>query len=130
MIGSEDRLGEALLRSEDSEKLNTSFVERLNLTIRQACAYLSRRALSHARASGRLADHIDLVRCWYNFLRPHRGLKFGKELRTPAMQAGVVSRKLSWSDVFPSSAASARVQLARVMLFAPSSVKHELRLAA
>ena len=34
-ISTARRLKEALLESEDSETLNTSFVERLNLTIRQ-----------------------------------------------------------------------------------------------
>ena len=35
-IGTANRLNAALLASEDSETLNTSFVERLNLTIRHA----------------------------------------------------------------------------------------------
>jgi hypothetical protein len=34
--------------SEDSSKLNTSFVERLNLTIRQGSAYLFRRTIYQA----------------------------------------------------------------------------------
>jgi IS1 family transposase len=92
VIGSKERLEEALLRSEDSETLNTSFIERLNLSIRQACAYLSRRTLAHARASHPLTDQVELTRCWYNFIRPHRALRFGKAMRTPAMQAGLVSR--------------------------------------
>ncbi len=37
-IGTARRLKDALLDSEDSENLNTSFVERLNLTIRQGSA--------------------------------------------------------------------------------------------
>src|SRR5262245_6375073 len=37
------RLQQALRASEDSVKLNTSFVERLNLTIRQSSAYLGHR---------------------------------------------------------------------------------------
>ena len=40
LIGDASRLEERLHESEDSSKLNTSFVERLNLTIRQASAYL------------------------------------------------------------------------------------------
>ena len=40
-IGTANRLKAALWASEDSETLNTSFVERLNLTIRQASAYLA-----------------------------------------------------------------------------------------
>ena len=39
-IGTASRLNAALLASEDSETLNTSFIERLNLTIRQGSAYL------------------------------------------------------------------------------------------
>ena len=42
-IGTASRLKAALWESEDSATLNTSFVERLNLTIRQGSAYLRRR---------------------------------------------------------------------------------------
>jgi hypothetical protein len=35
-----------------------------------------------------------------NFIRPHRALKFGREVRTPAMQAGLVSKRLSFREVF------------------------------
>jgi hypothetical protein len=40
VIGAYWRLEKMLVDSEDSSKLNTSFVERLNLTIRQGSAYL------------------------------------------------------------------------------------------
>ena len=42
-IGSDWQLDEALSLSEDSTWLNTAFVERLKLTLRQGCAYLNRR---------------------------------------------------------------------------------------
>ena len=42
VIGTEERLEERLQRSEDSSRLNTSFIERLNLTIRQGSAYCRR----------------------------------------------------------------------------------------
>jgi hypothetical protein len=90
-IGTARRLKDALLRSEDSQTLNTSFVERLNLTIRQGSAYLRRRTPCHARCQDQLRGHVELVRCYYNFMRPHRSLKFGRETRTPAMQAGLAS---------------------------------------
>jgi hypothetical protein len=41
-----------------------------------------------------------LLRCYYNFIRPHRALKFGPEIRTPAMQAGLASKRLSFRDIF------------------------------
>ena len=87
MIGTPERLRQALFQSEDSTKVNTSFIERLNLTVRQSCAYLGRRRLSHARQDEHLTKHLELVRCFYNFMRPHGALKFGKVMRTPAMQA-------------------------------------------
>ncbi len=62
--------------------MNTSFIERLNLTIRQSSAYLLRRTLSHARSKEKLAEHLELLRCYYNFARPHGALKFGRETRT------------------------------------------------
>jgi IS1 family transposase len=100
ITGSETQLDETLYRSEDSQDLNTSFVERLNLTIRQGSAYLFRHTPCHARRSEALENHLELLRCYYNFIRPHRGLKFGKETRTPAMQAGLASRPLTFRQVF------------------------------
>ena len=88
--------------SEDSRQLNTSYIERLNLTIRQGSAYLCRRSLCHARRPQRLEDHLQLLRCHYNFLRPHRVLKFGRQVRTPAMQAGLTKKRLTFRDVFTS----------------------------
>ncbi len=99
-IGTASRLKAALQESEDSETLNTSFVERLNLTIRQGSAYWRRRSPCHARGAEQLHGHVELLRCYYNFIRPHRALKFGRETRTPAMQAGLVSAPMNWSDIF------------------------------
>jgi IS1 family transposase len=45
LIGDAWRFEETLRDSEDSSKLNTSFVERLNLTIRQGSAYFFRRTI-------------------------------------------------------------------------------------
>ena len=49
LLGTQEQLEEALFHSEDSSTLNTSFVERHNLTIRQGCSYLGRRTPCHAR---------------------------------------------------------------------------------
>ncbi len=113
-IGTARRLKDALLESEDSETLNTSFVERLNLTIRQGSAYLRRRSPCHARCEDQLRGHVELLRCHYNFVRPHRALKFGRETRTPAMQAGLVTKRLSFSDIFTARGFSQHVFVAVV----------------
>jgi IS1 family transposase len=100
VLGGASRLKQALRNSEDSVELNTSFVERLNLTIRQGSAYLGRRTICQARWRECLEDHIELFRCYYNFVRPHRALKFGREVRTQAMQAGLNRRQLTLSEIF------------------------------
>ena len=102
VLGAAWRVDHALTHSEDSSTVSTSFIERLNLTIRQGSAYLSRRTLSHARATDTLEAHLELLRCYYNFVRPHRALKFGRETRTPAMQAGLATRRLTLRDIFVS----------------------------
>jgi hypothetical protein len=50
----------------------------------------------------RLGEHLELLRCHYNFIRPHLALKFGKEIRTPAMQAGLCQRRLTFRQIFAS----------------------------
>src|SRR4029453_10500524 len=102
VLGGEWRLKHALRDSEDSVKLNTSFVERLNLTIRQGSAYLGRRTICQARWKDHLEDHLELLRCLYNFVRPHLPLKFGREVKTPAWQAGLTNRTLTLREIFSS----------------------------
>jgi IS1 family transposase len=58
VLGDGWRLEQALQDSEDSVKLNTSFVERLNLTIRQGSAYLSRRTICQARWKKRVSGEL------------------------------------------------------------------------
>jgi IS1 family transposase len=104
LLGTAAELEEALLFSEDSNSLNTSFIERHNLTLRQSCSYLKRRTPCHARRPEYLVGHMALLMAYYNFVRPHRALKFGKTTKTPAMQAGLTNRELSFQDLFTSQA--------------------------
>ena len=100
IIGTMSKMEQLLFESEDSSTINTSFIERLNLTIRQSCAYLGRRTACHSRSKDLLADNLALQMCYYNFVRPHSALKFGDETRTPAMQAGLVKKQLSFREIF------------------------------
>ena len=99
-IGAAGRWEDAWRHSEDSRKLNTSHGERLNLTIRKGSAYWVRRTICQARRRQRLEEHLDVLRCHYNFIRPHRALKFGRQTRTPAMQAGLARHPLTFRDSF------------------------------
>ena len=132
-FGTRSQLADALRESEDSETLNTSFVERLNLTLRQSLAYLQRRSPAHARCDRRLEEDLALVQCHYNFVRPHLALKFGTRCKTPAMQAGLADRRLSFRDIFASPCLSRPV--AAVLTFptraaVPASARSTALLAA
>ncbi len=98
--GTSEELEEALENSEDSETINTSFVERLNLMLRQMTAYLTRRAACHSRRKEQLENQLEIARSFYNFMRPHRALKFGRLVKTPAMQADLTNRRLSFWEIF------------------------------
>ncbi len=129
VIGSARQLANALENSEDSEKLNTSFIERQNLAVRQGSAYLCRRSPCHAKSEEKLVEHLELQQCYHNFVRLHRALKFGRVTRTPAMQAGLATRALTFREIF---------LLAMVTLFLEieswtsdlSNVEKRLRIAA
>lgn len=94
------RLDAARSRSEDSKKPNTSYVERLHLTVRRGCSYLHRRTNGRMRKRRCLGENLALQHCHYNFVRPHASLKLGKQKRTPAMQAGIFDRPLTLREIF------------------------------
>jgi hypothetical protein len=96
IIGDKQGFEKALQNSEDSETLNTSFIERLNLTIRQSTAFLTRGTTCFTRFQEFQEQLLDILRCYYNFLKPHRALKFGTQIRTSAMQTGLAKRRFSF----------------------------------
>ena len=122
VVGPDWRLERALGKSEDSTKLNTAFIERLNLTIRRGSAYLNRRSPCHARRKRTLEDHLELLRCYYNFGRRHRALTFGREARTPAMQAGLASKCLGFRDIF-----TAQVHFVPFVMLVSALATHQQR---
>ena len=76
---------------------------------------------------GTAGGHLELLRCYYNFVRPHRALKFGREVRTPAIQAGLTKRRLTLRMIFCSEAvffASCEIVLVFVYSDTSFSVKN------
>jgi IS1 family transposase len=91
-----------------SGRLNTAFIERVNLTVRQSVAALVRRTWSTAQDEPHLLAQLEWWRGYYHFVRPHAALRValaqprergGKRLpqryrqRTPAMAAGLTHRR-------------------------------------
>jgi len=111
VAGEQSDLANVLERSEDSSTINTCFIERLNLSIRQGVAHLGRRVACHARSVKRLAGQLEISRLFYNFIRPHSALRFGREVRTPAQQAGLAARWLTWREIFSSPDARSPIVL-------------------
>ena len=77
------------------ETIRPAFIERVNLTIRQAIVPLSRRTWSLAKSQESLLIHVHWWRGFYHFARAHEslrvkvpGLKRRYRERTPAMAAG------------------------------------------
>jgi transposase InsO family protein len=106
--GTTEKLRAALKALGLSGGLNTAFVERVNLTIRQGIAALARRTWATAQAAPALVAHLEWWRGYYHFVRPHASLRVlltepvergGRRVprryrqRTPAMAAGLTSRR-------------------------------------
>ena len=92
-----------------ADQLNTSYVERDNLTSRHSNGRLVRKTLSHSKKKAYLQRHIDLEDAIYNFVRPHSALKVklrqpaahGRlwQQRTPAMAAGLTDHIWSLEEL-------------------------------
>lgn len=71
------------------ELLNTSFVERMNLTMRRSISRMARKTDSISKNNEGLEDAVDLFRSVYNLCRPHMSLTAGNKKTTPAMKMGL-----------------------------------------
>jgi hypothetical protein len=81
-----------------SQQINTSYVERDNLTSRQSNGRLVRKTLSYSKKAYYLQQYLDLEDVVFNFVRPHLSLRVALpqplngrkwQQRTPAMAAGL-----------------------------------------
>ncbi len=111
-LGTQADLSAALQAMGFSGRLNTAFIERVNLTIRHGIAALARRTWATAKPAPQLLAQLSWWRAYYHFVRPHESLRVrlgqprergGKLLaqryrqRTPAMAAGRTTRR--WNEV-------------------------------
>jgi IS1 family transposase len=74
-LGTEDALKAALQGLGFSGRLNTAFIERVNLTVRHGVAALARRTWATAQQSPHLLAHLEWWRAYYHFVRPHASLR-------------------------------------------------------
>jgi IS1 family transposase len=91
-----------------SGRINTAFIEPVNLTIRQCVSKLTRRTWGPAKYTPELMAHLEWWRSYYHFVRPHESLavELGRSIprrgqqqpkkyqrRTPAMMAGLTDKR-------------------------------------
>jgi IS1 family transposase/transposase-like protein len=108
LVGEEKEYRERLKAAGMSGRINTAFVERLNLTIRQCVSKLTRRTWGPAQYTPELVEHLEWWLSYYHFARYHESLEVklekpverkGKQQpqrirrRTPAMAAGLTLRR-------------------------------------
>jgi IS1 family transposase/transposase-like protein len=113
-LGTETALKVALQELGFSGRLNTAFIERVNLTVRHGVAALARRTWATAQQAPQLLAHLHWWRAYYHFVRPHASLRValvqprergGKLVaqryrqRTPAMAAGRTNRRWTAREV-------------------------------
>lgn len=92
------------------QTINTSFVERMNLSFRHLVSRLHRKTLCFSKKREYLAFHLHLALAYYHFARVHSSLRVALpqpiptrgngspkkwEQRTPAMAAGLTDH--AWS---------------------------------
>jgi hypothetical protein len=69
-LGTEAALQVALQGLGHSGRLNTAFIERVNLTVRHGIAALARRTWATAQQASQLLAHLEWWRAYYHFVRP------------------------------------------------------------
>jgi hypothetical protein len=113
-LGTEPALKAALEGLGLSGRLNTAFIERVNLTVRHGVAALARRTWATSQQAPHLLAHLEWWRAYSPFVRPHQALRValvqprerGGNLvaqryrqRTPAMAAGRTTRRWTTREV-------------------------------
>jgi hypothetical protein len=85
-----------LLGADSGGSINTAYIERLNLTIRNSLARFVRKTMNCSKILKRHTHALDFFQAWYNFVKPHKSLRLEVNLgirrwmqRTPAMTEGL-----------------------------------------
>ena len=98
-------------------KINTAFVERLNLSLRQRVAAIRRRSATSCKGEEGLSYPLILFQVYHNFVLPHASLR--QRLPLPEATNGSGSARL-WRPCTPAMAAGLtdhRWSLREVLMF-------------
>lgn len=86
--------------------IGTSYVERINLTIRTSLVRFVRKTMNFSKKMKMHTKAFDLFQAWYNFIKPHDSLKLRIDSgnrkwfqRTPAMAEGITDHIWSLKEL-------------------------------
>jgi IS1 family transposase len=107
VFGTQKAVEAKLKQSPVSRAINTSFVERNNLTMRHHNRRLVRKTIAFSKKHERLEQQLHLSFAYYHFVKPHLGLRVrikGKtkkyQNRTPMMAAEITDHIWTMSELF------------------------------
>jgi IS1 family transposase len=103
VYGTEEQIRTALHNSPVSRAINTSGVERNNLTIRQHSRRMGRKVNAFSKDRDYLEYQLTLAFAYYHFVIPHRGLR--RRLSEPIPTKGPNATYKKWKQVTPAMAA-------------------------
>jgi len=83
-------------------KINSAFVERLNLDFRQHVAAIGRRVNTLCKHEAGLRHQLTLFHAYHNFVLPHASLRLPLPELAPVPEAGAIKR---WQPRTPAMAA-------------------------
>jgi hypothetical protein len=100
VFGTMDRVQQVLAAC--GWQINTSFVERLNLTIRQHVAAVGRRVSTLCKGEDGVRQQLALYHVYYNFCLPHASLRQALSQSVPTKGTGSATQ---WRPCTPAMAA-------------------------
>ena len=98
VFGGPRRFGKQLRLRQLGETIQTAFMERWYGTLRGLVAPLRRRTRCLSWSRTRHRGKVWLVVSLYNFVMPHKSLRQGRTLRTPAMAIGLTDHVWSYRE--------------------------------
>lgn len=102
VFGQEEAIEQRLKQSPVSHTINTSFVERDNLTLRQSNRRLTRKTNGFSKEISGLEKQLWVSLAYYHFVLPHQSLRAPLEAPIPTRGSGSEKR---WQAVTPAMAA-------------------------
>jgi len=89
IAGTPARVATLRRRSQGDGVINTPYIERLNATLRERLATLTRRGRAPVRRMLTVEHGMYMIGTLYNFCTPHASLAYAGGVTTPAMAAGI-----------------------------------------